>query len=497
MPEVYIIDKGNVTPGSKVASMYCYTTQDQAWKALEALKADSTLYRIEVNSKDEQNAILTQLKYGDTVDLSKYKTVSSSRYNSTHNALFPNGALKSPPPPPPAAAELSLSAKIDKAVLGDGDAKMADELLRKHCRELSNTQVIAIILKNRKNDDFYSKINKYLESRRMTLFDIAKESWRNAAFPLLNTRAADLFTEKEMALLAAAYPQQFQTAGMSNKLMNQAGRYYTEVVLPRLQKTAPPPPAKENPVADAMNDPKVYKEITFDDAMNDHEKSIQYLEQNKVITDANADRVAQVIIEHTTMRGPSYLNAVKGLYEFALQNPRLAAKLLSNTEVVDTLTRLQLATITRQHCQAKAFQIAVEDGNFPEKAWPSTIIRGAFLSSDSKSIDRLFNTRAMQDLLQMEKIATVKRAQESGWEYTENPYEILRIQRDASPADIKEAYKALTKLFHPDKIVTVNASRVRKVTEAYKLLSDSEKKEKYDRQHDRQHRSQSTASKPQ
>lgn len=64
-----------------------------------------------------------------------------------------------------------------------------------------------------------------------------------------------------------------------------------------------------------------------------------------------------------------------------------------------------------------------------------------------------------------------------------NPYQILGVKQDASEDQIKRAYRKLAKELHPDvnpgdKIVE---QRFKGVTAAYELLSDKEKRGKFDR----------------
>ena len=61
-------------------------------------------------------------------------------------------------------------------------------------------------------------------------------------------------------------------------------------------------------------------------------------------------------------------------------------------------------------------------------------------------------------------------------------YEVLGVQRGASAADIKKAYRQLARQYHPDVSQETGAEdKFKEVNEAYEILSDDEKRAAYDR----------------
>ena len=68
----------------------------------------------------------------------------------------------------------------------------------------------------------------------------------------------------------------------------------------------------------------------------------------------------------------------------------------------------------------------------------------------------------------------------------ENYYKILELDKNASEEMIEKAYKTLVKRYHPDlqnddnKIIA--EEKIKKINEAYSILSDKEKREVYDQQ---------------
>jgi molecular chaperone DnaJ len=58
-------------------------------------------------------------------------------------------------------------------------------------------------------------------------------------------------------------------------------------------------------------------------------------------------------------------------------------------------------------------------------------------------------------------------------------YEVLGLNKDASEKDIKKSFRSLSKEYHPDK--GGDEEKFKEINEAYSILSDSKKKESYDR----------------
>lgn len=60
-------------------------------------------------------------------------------------------------------------------------------------------------------------------------------------------------------------------------------------------------------------------------------------------------------------------------------------------------------------------------------------------------------------------------------------YKILGIATDASDSDIRKAYRKLAREAHPGKNPGQSTEMFRKISEAYQVLSDTEKRRNYDR----------------
>jgi len=60
-------------------------------------------------------------------------------------------------------------------------------------------------------------------------------------------------------------------------------------------------------------------------------------------------------------------------------------------------------------------------------------------------------------------------------------YNVLGIKQNANLNEIKSAYRSLTKQYHPDKNPSPDANdKFSKINNAYEVLSDPEKRKKYD-----------------
>jgi curved DNA-binding protein CbpA len=66
-----------------------------------------------------------------------------------------------------------------------------------------------------------------------------------------------------------------------------------------------------------------------------------------------------------------------------------------------------------------------------------------------------------------------------------NLYELLKVSKDASPEEIKKAFRERAKQLHPDIAGEKGVEAMRKLLQAYKTLSDRNRRFEYDRAYDR------------
>jgi len=59
-----------------------------------------------------------------------------------------------------------------------------------------------------------------------------------------------------------------------------------------------------------------------------------------------------------------------------------------------------------------------------------------------------------------------------------NPYEVLGVEKNSSPEEIKKAYRKLSKEHHPD--VGGDENKFKDIAAAYDILSNPDKKQQYD-----------------
>lgn len=70
----------------------------------------------------------------------------------------------------------------------------------------------------------------------------------------------------------------------------------------------------------------------------------------------------------------------------------------------------------------------------------------------------------------------------------ENYYQVLNISRTASMDEIKKAYRALSKKYHPDSNPRIEGAQehFQKISEAYTVLQDLKKRKEYDKKLEKQ-----------
>src|SRR5215510_4794333 len=74
----------------------------------------------------------------------------------------------------------------------------------------------------------------------------------------------------------------------------------------------------------------------------------------------------------------------------------------------------------------------------------------------------------------------VSRAQHNGANGFRDYYEVLQLSPNADADTISRVYRILVKRYHPDNKDSANEQRFAEVLEAYRVLSDDEKRTAYD-----------------
>ncbi|MGZ4164983.1 MAG: DnaJ domain-containing protein, partial [Tumebacillaceae bacterium] len=60
-------------------------------------------------------------------------------------------------------------------------------------------------------------------------------------------------------------------------------------------------------------------------------------------------------------------------------------------------------------------------------------------------------------------------------------YEVIGVSKDAAPDEIKKAYRRLARQYHPDVNKDPSAAeKFKQITEAYEVLTDPERRQRYD-----------------
>ena len=70
----------------------------------------------------------------------------------------------------------------------------------------------------------------------------------------------------------------------------------------------------------------------------------------------------------------------------------------------------------------------------------------------------------------------------------EDYYEILQVSDSAEPETINRVYRIFAQRYHPDNRETGNEAKFREITEAYQVLSNPEKRARYDATHQQRRR---------
>jgi DnaJ-class molecular chaperone len=75
-------------------------------------------------------------------------------------------------------------------------------------------------------------------------------------------------------------------------------------------------------------------------------------------------------------------------------------------------------------------------------------------------------------------------------------YEVLQISANAEPETVHRVYRLLAQRFHPDNIETGDEGKFHALSEAYQVISDPERRARYDVAHQQQRQGSGSSCRP-
>lgn len=171
------------------------------------------------------------------------------------------------------------------------------------------------------------------------------------------------------------------------------------------------------------------------------------------------------------------------------RNPLTGATFRVSYEIQFGVEQVLQAALTDFHEEGCGLEVVVDlpvgmpvkvEGKLAEAAGGAEVSTKAFVSWSRPTAESTFRVGVQF----AEPLRQHSKKNDALWkEQSEDLYELLQISPNADFDTIQRIYRLLAQRFHPDNSETADSDMFRRVLDAYKILSDPEKRAAYDSQY--------------
>ena len=170
------------------------------------------------------------------------------------------------------------------------------------------------------------------------------------------------------------------------------------------------------------------------------------------------------------------------------RNPRSGGPFRLSYEIQNGVSQVLIGELTDFHEEGCGLEVAIDLPIGVPVAVEGSLTDGGGIEIRTKAFVS-WSRPTEEDTFRVgvqfaEPLKLHRNANEALWrDQNEDLYELLQISPNADSETVHRVYRLLAQRFHPDNQDTADPDMFRKVLEAYKTLSDPEKRAGYDSQH--------------